>query len=201
MDSHVIIKCIYYHSSQLLEIELYYSLIREYPLIIIRPEKPEDVPLIYSVLEQTFKRDAEAKLADSLRTACKDHLSLVADDNGTIVGYIMFTPVLIKNGAEVRGMGLAPMAVLPSRQGRGIGSLLVKSGLQILQERGCPFVIVLGHPDYYPRLGFVPTSGFNIKSQWDGVPEKAFMIHVMDNKALENVSGIATFRDEFDEAL
>jgi len=170
-------------------------------LITIRQEKPEDIPLIHSVLEQAFKRDAEAKLADKLRLACAEHLSLVADDNGTIVGHILFTPVLIKNGAEVRGMGLAPMAVLPSRQRRGIGSLLVKSGLQILQERGCPFVIVLGHPDYYPRFGFQPTSGFNIKSQWDGVPDEAFMILVMDSKALENVSGIATFQDEFNEAL
>jgi len=168
-------------------------------VVNIRFEKPEDIPLIYSLLEQTFKRDAEAKLADKLRQACAEHLSLVADDNGTIIGHIMFTPVLIRNDTVVQGMGLAPMAVLPSRQGRGIGTLLVKSGLQILKEKECPFVIVLGHPDYYPRFGFQAASRFNIKSQWDGVPDEAFMLLVMDDKAMRNVSGIAIFRDEFNE--
>jgi putative acetyltransferase len=170
-------------------------------MISIRQEKPEDIPLIYSVHEQTFKRDAEAKLADKLRQTCADHLSLVADDNGTIAGHIMFTPVLIKNGKEIQGMGLAPMAVLPSRQRRGLGTLLVKTGLQILQDKGCPFVIVLGHPDYYPRFGFQPASRFNIKSQWEGVPDEAFMILVMDEKVMSNVSGTALFSDKFNETL
>jgi putative acetyltransferase len=170
-------------------------------VITIRHEKPEDTPLIYSVIEQTFKRTAEAVLTDKLRHACAEHLSLVAEDNGTIAGHIMFTPVLIKNGKEIQGMGLAPMAVLPARQRRGIGTLLIKSGLQILQENGCPFVIVLGHPDYYPRFGFQPASRFNIKSQWEGVPDEAFMILVMDEEAMRNVSGIALFRDEFNKAL
>ena len=170
-------------------------------MIVIRHEKPEDIPLIYSVHEQAFKIDAEAGLADKLRQACADHLSLVADDNGSIAGHIMFTPVLIKNGKVIQGMGLAPMAVLPSQQRRGIGTLLIQSGLQSLQDKGCPFVIVLGHPDYYRRFGFQPASGFNIKSQWEGVPDEAFMILVLDDKALRNVSGIAMFRDEINLAL
>jgi putative acetyltransferase len=170
-------------------------------VIVIRHEKPEDIPLISSLHEQAFKRDAEARLADKLRQACADHLSLVADDNGTIVGHILFTPVLIKNDKVIQGMGLAPMAVLPSQQRRGIGTMLVKSGLQILQDKGCPFVIVLGYPDYYPRFGFQPASRFNIKSQWEGVPDEAFMILVLDDKVLRNVSGIAMFRDEFNAAL
>ena len=101
-------------------------------MITIRLEKSDDIPLVYSVLEQAFNRDAEAKLADKLRQACADHLSLVAEENGVIVGHIMFTPVLIKNDKNIQGMGLAPMAVLPERQHQGIGTQLVKSGLQIL---------------------------------------------------------------------
>jgi putative acetyltransferase len=170
-------------------------------MILIRHEIPEDVPLIHSVIVQTFKRDAEARLADKLRRSCADCLSLVAEDNGTIVGHVMFTPVHIKNGKTVQGMGLAPMAVIPSRRRRGIGKLLVQAGLKILKEKGCPFVIVLGHPDYYPRFGFQPAARLNIKSQWDDVPEEAFMILVMDEKVMQDVSGIARFRDEFNDAL
>jgi putative acetyltransferase len=146
-------------------------------MVSIRHEKPEDIPLVYSVLEKTFKRDAEAKLTDKLRETCNDCLALVANDNGTIVGHIMFTPVRIKEG-NIQGMGLAPMAVMPSKQRQGIGAQLIKYGLQFLQEKGCPFVIVLGHPDYYPRFGFQPASRFNIKSQWEDVPDDAFMILV-----------------------
>jgi len=170
-------------------------------VVNIRHEKSEDIPLIYSVIEQAFKRDAEAKLADKLRQACAEHLSLVADDNGTIVGHIMFTPVLVKNDKETQGMGLAPMAILPSRQRQGIGAMLIRAGLQILQEKSCPFVIVLGHPDYYPRFGFQPASRLNIRSQWEGVPDDAFMILVVDDKAMHNMTGIATFREEFSESL
>ena len=171
-------------------------------MITIRFEKPEDIAFIHSVNEQAFGRVSEAKLVDTLRQACADHLSLVADDNGSIVGHIMFTPVLVaEEKQKLQGMGLAPMAVQPSRQRQGIGSLLIKYGLNILHEKGCPFVIVLGHPDYYPRFGFKPASGFNIRCQWEGLPDEAFMILVMDHEAMKNVSGVATFRDEFNDAL
>jgi putative acetyltransferase len=165
-------------------------------------EKPEDIAFIHSVNEQAFGRVSEAKLVDTLRLACTDHLSLVADDNGSIIGHLMFTPVVITDGKQkTEGMGLAPMAVLPSKQHQGIGTQLVDTGLQILKEKGCPFIIVLGHPEYYPRFGFQATSGRNIRTQWDGVPDEAFMILVMDHEAMQNVSGVATFRDEFNDAL
>jgi len=168
-------------------------------VIIVRYEKPEDRPFTNAVIEKAFKRDAEALLADKLRLNCADHLSLVAEDNDTIVGHILFTPVLIKNGIETQGMGLAPMSILPSMQRKGIGTQLVKAGLKIMQEKGCPFVIVLGHPGYYPRFGFQPASRFNIRSQWDGVPDEAFMILIMDETAMRGVTGTASFRDEFSE--
>ena len=168
----------------------------------IRFEKPEDIAFIHSVNEQAFGRVSEAKLVDTLRLACTDHLSLVADDNGSIIGHLMFTPVVVTDGKQkTEGMGLAPMAVLPSRQRQGIGTQLVDSGLRILKEKGCPFVIVLGHPEYYPRFGFQAASGCNIRTQWDCVPDYAFMILVMDHEAMQNVSGVATFRDEFNDAL
>lgn len=170
--------------------------------MIIRPEKPEDIIHIRSLNEMAFGRPEEAELIDRLRTACADHISLVAEDNSTVVGHIMFTPVVVSDGKqEAIGMGLAPMAVLPSRQRQGIGSLLVRSGLEVLQDSGCTFVAVLGYPDFYPRFGFKPASEFNIKCQWDGIPNEAFMILVLDRETMRGVTGTATFRDEFNEAL
>lgn len=168
----------------------------------IRFEKPEDIAFIHSVNEQAFGRVSEAKLVDTLRLACTDHLSLVADDNGSIIGHLIFTPVVVTDGKQkTEGMGLAPMAVLPSRQRQGIGTQLVDTGLLILKEKDCPFDILLGHPEYYPRFGFQAASGCNIRTQWDGVPDETFMILVMDHEAMQNVSGVATFRDEFNDAL
>lgn len=98
-------------------------------------------------------------------------------------------------------MGLASMAVLPSRQREGIGSNLVKQGLKVLRDRFCPFVIVLGNPDYYPRFGFELASKYSITSQWEDVPDEAFMILIFDEVAMESIAGVAKYRDEFDETI
>jgi putative acetyltransferase len=98
-------------------------------------------------------------------------------------------------------MGLAPVAVLPDRQRQGIGLKLVKRGLEILRERGCPIVIVLGHLECYPRFDFELASEHGLRSQWDGVPDDAFMILIMDHASFKSVSGVAKYREEFDEAM
>src|SRR5204862_6872701 len=92
-----------------------------------------------------------------------------------------------------------PMAVLPDRQRRGIGSRLVRRGLDILRERGCTFVVVVGHPEYYPRFGFEPASVHGLASQWEGVPDAAFMVLVLVARAMAGVSGVAKYREEFNE--
>ena len=91
------------------------------------------------------------------------------------------------------------MAVLPDRQREGIGSQLVRRGLDILRGRACPFVVVVGHPEYYPRFGFEPASMHGLASQWEGVPDAAFMVLVLDVRAMAGVSGVAKYREEFDE--
>ncbi len=96
-------------------------------------------------------------------------------------------------------MGLAPMAVLPDRQRQGIGSDLVRGGLNILRERNCPFVVVVGHPEYYPRFGFEPASTHGLASQWEGMPDAAFIVLVLDVDAMAGLSGVAKYREEFDE--
>jgi len=97
-------------------------------------------------------------------------------------------------------MGLAPMAIAPERQRQGIGSRLIEAGLKVLRQQACPFVIVLGHPEYYPRFGFVPASGHGLACQWEGVPDEAFMVLILDKAFMAGVSGVARYRDEFDEA-
>jgi putative acetyltransferase len=168
-------------------------------MITIRPETLEDATRIRHVNELAFGQPAEADLVERLRQACPDSVSLVAEDDD-VVGHILFTPVVVEStGRRVLGMGLAPMAVLPDRQRQGIGSLLVRRGLDILHERGCPFVVVVGHPEYYPRFGFEPASTHGLASQWEGVPDAAFMVLVLDVHAMAGVSGVARYRDEFDE--
>lgn len=171
-------------------------------MISIREETPGDVSVIRRINEQAFGCSEEADVVDTLRESCDGLLSLVAEWGGQIVGHILFSPVTITaERGIVHGMGLAPMAVFPRYQRRGIGSALVRHGLALLLERGCPFVIVLGHPEYYPRFGFERASQYGITSQWDDVPDDAFMIRVFDESVMAGVSGVARYRDEFDAAM
>jgi putative acetyltransferase len=168
-------------------------------VITIRPERTEDASQVRHVNELAFAQPAEADLVEKLRRACSDALSLIAVDDA-VVGHILFTPVVVESaGRRVLGMGLAPMAVLPDRQRQGIGSQLVRRGLDALRERGCPFVVVVGHPEYYPRFGFEPASTHGLASQWEGVPDAAFMVLVLDVQAMAGVSGVAKYREEFNE--
>lgn len=172
------------------------------PMTSIRRERPEDTAAIRVINEAAFAQSAEADIVDALRDSCPDILSLVAETDGGIVGHILFSPVTIEDGPQSRqGMGLAPIAVMPNRQRQGIGSKLVEAGLEILRERGCPFVIVLGHPEFYPRFGFVPASRHGLRCEWEGVPDAALMVLVLDEASIEGVTGVARYRDEFNAAM
>jgi len=171
-----------------------------YPMFEIREEKQSDQAIIRQINEAAFEQKAEATIVDKLRASCNKYVSFVAIEHATVVGHILFTPVTIDATNSI-GMGLAPMAVLPSRQKQGIGSLLVRAGLDHLQRYGCPFVIVLGHPEYYPRFGFELASRYKLNSQWEGVPNEAFMVVVFDREALPEAGGIIRYRGEFDEAM
>lgn len=168
-------------------------------MITIRPENPEDASAVRHLNELAFGQPAEAELVDRLRAACGDALSLVAVAD-VVVGHILFTPVVVERASRrVVGMGLAPMAVLPDRQRQGVGSLLVRRGVDILRERACPFVVVVGHPEYYPRFGFERASVRALASQWEGMPDGAFMALILDEHVMAGVSGVVRYRDEFDE--
>ena len=171
-------------------------------MIEIRKEQPGDAAAVRLVNEQAFGRPQEADVVDALRRGCDGLLSLVAMDKARVVGHVLFSPATVEGpGSVVEGMGLAPMAVLPEYQRQGIGSMLVEEGLRILRASSCPFVIVLGHPEYYPRFGFERASKYALRSQWEGVPDEAFMILVLDETQLGGTSGVARYRNEFDAAM
>ncbi len=171
-------------------------------MIIICPESPTDSSAIRSILEEAFGQALEAELVDALRASCRGLLSLVAVRGDRVVGHILFSPVTATAGTgSIDGMGLGPMAVMPQYQRQGIGSQLVNAGLEKLREKACPFVVVLGHPEYYPRFGFLPASQLGLDCQWEGIPDNVFLARVLHEGALDGVSGVARYRDEFNQAL
>jgi len=171
-------------------------------MITIRNEAPEDIQPIRTINENAFGQPAEANIVDQLRQNCPGFVSLVAANEDDIVGHIVFSPALIETqNQKIKGMGLAPMAVFPEYQRQGIGSLLVEAGLAEMKRKQQPFVIVLGHSEYYPRFGFVPASRYNFACEYDGVPDEAFLIIVFQEDMLQGISGIAKYRPEFAAAM
>ena len=166
----------------------------------IRKEELRDQDSVRRLNMAAFDNGPEAALVDKLRACCEDYLAFVAVEEGIVVGHILFTPVTV-DGCGVIGMGLAPMAVLPSHQRQGIGSQLVRHGLAYLHRSGCPFVIVLGHPVYYPRFGFEPASKYQLFSQWESIPDEAFMVIIFDRSVLPGSSSVLRYRDEFNDAI
>jgi putative acetyltransferase len=170
-------------------------------MLEIREEKPQDIEPIREVNTRAFGGSQEADVVDKLRQNCNDLLSLVAVVDSQVVGHILFSSVTIEGeNTKVRGMGLAPMAVMPVHQRQGIGSDLIRSGIARLANRQCPFVIVLGHAEYYPRFGFEPASRYKIWSEWK-VPDEAFMILMLNESEMKGISGVARYRTEFVEAM
>jgi putative acetyltransferase len=166
----------------------------------IRRERSGDSAAIRQVHELAFGRPAEADLVDVLRARGKATLSLVAVQGDRVVGHILFSPVTIESAERTfRGVGLAPMAVLPERQRQGIGSRLVKAGLVACRNAGYDCVVVLGHPTYYPRFGFVPASRYGITSEYEA-PDEAFMVLPWCAGIPEPGGGVARYQPEFGAA-
>jgi putative acetyltransferase len=123
-------------------------------------------------------------------------ISLIAEEKLAVVGHIMFSPVKLSGHSELRIMGLAPMAVAPEHQRIGIGSALVRAGIEQCKKLGCGAVVVLGHPEYYPRFGFSPSASFGISCEYD-VPEEVFMILELQPDFLDGVSGNLEYHEAF----
>ena len=168
----------------------------------IRKENINDYSDVYNLNRVAFEEDEEARLVDLLRksSAFIPELSLVALIDNNIVGHILFTKIKIidNKGNEIESLALAPMAVSPNHQKKGIGGKLINKGLDKAREMNFRSVIVLGHDKYYPKFGFEPTTKWGITSPYD-VPANVFMGIELVNDGLKNVSGVVEYSKEFNE--
>ena len=162
---------------------------------MIRPEKSADRDAVFGVNAAAFESDAEAKLVDALRGDVEPLISLVAELDGEIVGHILFTPVHVGAG-RTPAMALGPMAVLPDRQRMGIGSHLVREGLQACRDAGAAAVFVLGHVEFYPRFGFVPAARYGC--HYKGMERPAFFVMELGRGTLNSVRGSVEYHAAFD---
>ena len=175
--------------------------------ITIRKEESFDHNWVIELTEKAFETleisdHNEGKLVDKLRKAPTfiEELSLVAEHNGQVVGHILFTPIIIDNGQQqFRSLVLAPVSVLPEFQKRGIGGQLIRAGHQKAIELGFQSVILIGHPEYYPRFGYKPASTWGIKTHYELPSDDVFVAVELIEGALSNVSGMVIFPPEFGE--
>lgn len=164
----------------------------------IRRETEADLDPIRRINDLAFEGAQEGRLIDALRSAATPFISLVAEDNGELVGHICFTPVEVEreDGRTFTIAGLAPMAVLPSHQKQGVGAKLIDAGLDECRRAGFGAVVVLGHPEYYPRFGFAPASRNGLRSEYD-VPDEAFMLMELVRGGTDELRGVARYHPAF----
>ena len=173
-------------------------------MIAVRPEHEDDAAAITAVNRSAFGRDDEARLIAALRASATfiPALSLVAVDDGAVVGHILFSPVTIHTVSGPRtALGLGPMAVRPERQGQGIGSALVREGLAACRrardEMDVAAVVVVGHAGFYPRFGFTSARAYGLEPPFD-LSDANWMACEMEPGALRDNAGRVTYPPAFD---
>lgn len=175
--------------------------------IIYRQEQPKDYLKTEALIEQSFRNEEmsdqqEHFLVQRIRSsnAFIPELSVVAvNQQDEIIGQILFSKITIENKDQAtESLALAPVSIHPDYQKQGIGSMLMNRGLEKAKEFGYTSVIVLGHPDYYPRFGFKSASLWGIEAPFD-VPDNAFMALELEKNALKKVSGVVQYSEAFSE--
>jgi putative acetyltransferase len=147
----------------------------------IRPEDPADFQAISDVVTAAFGQKDEARIIELIRQSPHyvPELALVAEEEGQIVGQALFSYIGLKGDNPAQVLGLAPVAVAPAHQRRGIGTALIRHGLAEADRRREALVVVVGHPHYYPRFGFEPASRHGIHAPWPNIPDAAFMVKLL----------------------
>ena len=166
---------------------------------LVRPEREGEADAIHRIHAAAFGRPGEADLVNALRGSADPYLGLVAEAAGAVAAHIVFSPVTVEHGRPSRPLlGLGPLAVDPALQRRGAGAALVEAGLRACAGLGAGLVFVLGHPAYYPRLGFAPALPRFLYQSAER--SRAFFVHELVPGAAEGLSGRVTYHRAF-EAL
>jgi len=164
--------------------------------ILVREEANQDHEAVRQINRRAFDQEEEGQLVDALRAGNFARISLIAETDKQVVGHIMFSDLaIITTNGTIAALALAPMAVLPDFQRQGIGSALVRRGLEICKVRGHRIVVVLGHPDFYPRFGFSAKSAESLESPYGGGP--SFMAIELVPGALHGVAGKVAYAEPF----
>jgi len=171
--------------------------------MIIRQETPKDYQITETVIREAFKNidysdNDEHLLVQRLRKS-KDfipELSLIATIDDKIVGHILFSKIMIQGKQEYVSLALAPLAVLPVYQKKGIGKKLIPEGFKIAKKLGFESVIVLGHKEYYTKFGFEKASKWNFQCPFE-LPDEVFMAIELKKDSLLEKAGIVKYAEEF----
>lgn len=163
--------------------------------VVIRERQAVDDDAIRRVNDAAFGGTHESKLIEDLRTGGLAAIELVAVEQAAIVGHILFSTLSVTfRDRSAKGLALAPMAVQPGRQRQGIGSALVRTGLDVARDLAWQAVIVLGHPDFYPRFGFSAELARPLKAPFSG---KSFMALELEAGALGGSNGLVVYPPAF----
>jgi len=170
------------------------------PELIIRPETPDDIDIINEIQTAGFGRHDEARLVQVIRDAGDITFSLVAENDGEVVGHVLLSPVTItKDGDEYKELGLGPLAVWKEKQGQGIGAALMEDALERCRATDYGLVFVLGSPDFYPRFGFkkaIPLGFDSVYTQGEG-DHPYFMVAILKPGA-EKRGGVVRYHQAFE---
>lgn len=172
--------------------------------ITIRQETPKDYDSVTYIIENAFRFEhfsdhQEQFLVQRLREAPDfvPELSMVAEVEGKVVGHILLSKININSEkASFGSLALAPVAVFPAYQGKGIGSKLIKAAHDKAKALGFTSIVLLGHDTYYPRFGYEPTSAYGIEFPFD-IPEKYCMVKALTEEGLKGVSGLVEYPEAF----
>ncbi len=164
--------------------------------LIIKKEAPADYDSVYEINRLAFNREDEAKLVDQLREKGDSVISLVAVKGTQLVGHILLSRIFIQAGDQkIPSISLAPVAVLPEFQNQGIGSQLIKEGIDIARKKGESTIFVLGHKEYYPKFGFSDELAKNIENPFEN--KSHFMALELKPRALNNIKGDVKYAQAF----
>ncbi|MBT8508768.1 GCN5 family acetyltransferase [Methanomicrobiaceae archaeon CYW5] len=168
--------------------------------LILRSEGAGDAPAIARVNTEAFGQTNEARLIERMRETPEfdPDLSIVAEEDGAIVGHVLFSRIAIvsSDGDRIPAIALAPVAVLPDRQKQGIGTSLIEEGIRRCHRKGEKIIVVLGPAGYYPRFRFVPAQDHGITAPFDA-PEATFMVLALEPHALIGVAGTVEYPAPF----